>query len=1037
MYKSKRKKVKSLYIKLILILIFFPIAASAQFYVTGDDPGKLKWKYIDTESYRIIYPSGVDSLARVYGKKLEKYKIPVSRTSGYMTGEGDGKLMPVVMHAYNDANGSVAWAPKRMDLFTIPSAYNPEPMPWSTMLSVHESRHVTQMQFGLTEKQKPGKWFLGQGWNIVTFLLYPGSANTEGDAVVAETALTPSGRGRTADFLNYYWVAFDQGDFRGWFKWRYVSQLRYSPTYYALGYMTIGGFRYIHDYPYFMSEGLHMVAKHPIKVGCLYDVNKKITGKTWNGMWAEICDTMYGKWKNDADKRAPYIPSERVLPESKRYTDYIGNLIVGNDLYTIKKGHVHAPSLVRIDSLGKEHRVSSYPYVASAPRWDNERRRLFWSETVPDERWTLKSDSKIRYINQGKRIKKTLKNKALLYNPSSPFKHCSATVEYHNDGKSAISVINLKTGESLVSFDAPDSVQFVETAKIGDMIYATGISENGYGIYNTKIEKHLSSGQNAKSRINWDIALAPQPVMIKDFMSYGDELIFTCDRTGTNELYHFNPATKELMQKTSTRYGAEDYQYGSDGRFLYYSSQTLMGKHLFRTPVDSLFNRKVRFDSLYKYPIAEKITQQELEAAKAKGYDKAVTIKEEDVKISEPKPYRKLPHMFNLHTWFPAYVSVDNIMNNLSFDPLWQVLSLGVSGVMQNNLATAIGEVGYSAHKDPYDRTKWRHSGHLKFTYSGLYPIFQFSFDINDRGAREYFRHADISDGRLYMVSSQETKRPFITGKISTYIPFNLSSGGWNKGLIPRVSYTITNDVFDRGTILMERSETEEEQDKIAGYDPGKKRIRQYLNCSVRGYTMLPTANSQVYPRWGIGAEIGALTSLESHDVFSPMGYVYGYGYVPGIIRTHGIRLSAMWQTKLRDKSPFSQQTVDILPRGLSNNSTLGSFLSLYNKHLIKLTADYAIPIFIGDITIGGNWLAIKRLVAYPHFDYTFAGHFGGLWSAGLDLTADLHAIITLEWPCSVGVSFSWNGGSAWKPLTENKISMNKWFVGPVFNVSF
>ena len=118
---------------IILLLSLISSSASAQFYVTGDDPGKLKWNYIDTDSYRVIYPQGADSLARVYGRKLEKYKVPVSRTSGYMTGEGDGKIMPVVLHAYNDANGSVAWAPKRMDLFTVPSAYDPEPLPWSTM----------------------------------------------------------------------------------------------------------------------------------------------------------------------------------------------------------------------------------------------------------------------------------------------------------------------------------------------------------------------------------------------------------------------------------------------------------------------------------------------------------------------------------------------------------------------------------------------------------------------------------------------------------------------------------------------------------------------------------------------------------------------------------------------------------------------------------------------------------------------------------------------------------------------------------------
>ena len=266
------------------------------------------------------------------------------------------------------------------------------------------------------------------------------------------------------------------------------------------------------------------------------------------------------------------------------------------------------------------------------------------------------------------------------------------------------------------------------------------------------------------------------------------------------------------------------------------------------------------------------------------------------------------------------------------------------------------------------------------------------------------------------------------------YIPFNFTSGGWNKGVIPKLSYTITNDIFDTGTLMIDRGSNGTRME-FAGYRQGHKRIRQYLGGSVRAYAMRSIANSQVYPRWGIGAEAGVSSGLESYRVFSPMGYVYGYGYVPGIMRTHGIKLTGIWQRKLHDSSPFSQQSVNILPRGLSDNPALGNHMSLYYRDLVKLTADYAVPVYIGDITIGGNWLAIKRLVAYPHFDYTFAGSHG-LWSAGLDLTADLHAIITLEWPCSIGLSFSWNGGSVWNYLPEN-IEMNRWFLGPVFNVTF
>ena len=1006
---------------ILLLVLMLPLSASAQFYVTGDDPGRLKWNFIDTESYRVIYPQGSDSLAFTYARKLEKYKIPVSRSSGYVTGQGDGKLMPVVIHAYNDANGSVAWAPKRMDMFAIPSAYDPEPMPWSTMLSVHESRHASQMQFGLTQKQKPGRWLIGEGWNIVAFLVNPGMPQVEGDAVVTETALTPSGRGRMADFLNYYWVSYDNGEDRGWFKWRYMSQRNYSPTFYALGYLTIGGFRYLYDYPLVVSEALHTSASHPAKIRCVYNVTQKVTGLKRGAMWNEISSALYEKWREDADARAPYMPSERIMDDPDMYTDYTGNLIVGTDLYAIKSGHVDAPTLVRIDSLGNEHKVRSFAYTTSGLRWDSSSGRIYWSENIPDERWSLETGSAVRYIDENGKAH-TVRKDQLLFNPVSE-NGKTAVVRYHSDGHSSLEILDGENGSTILTIPAADSLQLVEAAWLNDTVYMTAISENGYGIYEADLEQGKIS-----------TVLEPQPLMIKDFGVHGDELIFASDRTGVHELYHLDPVCGELRQKTSTRYGAYDFQYSEDGH-LYYSSQTLKGKHLFRTPVDSLFDRPVRFDSLYRYPIAEKITQQEKELAQEQGYSDAVTIDLDDVEISEPKRYRKVPHMFNMHTWFPAYVSVDNIMNNMSFDPLWQTLSLGVTGVTQNHLATARGEVGYSAHKDSYNPEKWRHSAHFKFTYSGLYPIFQFSFDFNDRSARQFSTYANAANGQVFSVDSRELDTPSIYGNVSMYIPFNFTSGGWRKGLIPKVSYTVTNDIFNTGTILTKVPDFNGPW-SFAGYEEGTMKVLQQASASLRGYTMMYTANSQVYPRWGIGAEVGAVSRLDAYKVFSPMGYAYTYGYMPGFTRTQGFKFTAMWQRKLRDDSPFSQQTVSILPRGLSGNSSLGSHLSLYNRNLVKVTADYAIPIYIGDITLGGNMLAIKRLVTYPHFDYTFIGK-EGLWSAGLDLTADLHSIVALDWPCSVGLTFSWNGGKSWNTLTDKGLTMNKWFVGPIFNASF
>lgn len=1010
----------------LLALIILPQVASAQFYVTGDDPGKAEWYSIETDNFKIIYPEHTDSLAHVYAEKLEKFRIPVSRTAGYLF---HGYKMPVVMHAYNAANGSVAWAPKRMDLFTVPSAYDPEPMPWSTMLSVHESRHVAQMQFGMTGALRPGNWVFGQMFNILVSLLYPGIEKMEGDAVIAETALTPSGRGRTADFLNYYWVAFDKGDFRKWAQWRFPSQKYYGPDYYALGYLTIGGLRYLYDCPDYMAESYRRSAEKPYNFLTFDKVAKEKSGKNIEGMFQEICDTMYTLWSTSAEKRKPYIFSEPVTKPARWYTDYTGTAVVGEDLYTIRQGHVETPSIVRIDREGNEELITRLPYQTSGLQWSESLNGLYWSETKTDERWTLETESEIRYISDGK--KHRLKSDNLLYNPVAGLEEGRIMVtRYGIDGKYCIDVLDGRDGKVHQSFLAPEGLQIVESAAAGGHIYASAITEEGYGIY------------RIDSARGWETVLEPEPVMIKDFKGHGDMLMFASDRTGVDELYHLDPVSGRVSQQTSLRHGASDFQYSADGKHLYYSSQTFDGMKIFRTPTDSLLNRTVDFSQLHEYPIAEKMTQQERDFALACGKDNDAVLN-----ISEPKRYRKVPHMIGLHSWAPVYVNVDRIMN-MSFDYIWQAASLGATGIFQNKLSTSVGEFGYSAHKDPYNPGKWRHSGHARISYSGLYPILEAKVNVNDRAARQFNVYAYEMEKNSYMmeVSSRELSVPYVEGIFSAYIPFNLSSGGWYRGLIPKVTYSVSNDMFNTTLSIMgmeDRHQIQEDGSLGEVLNPsfkesieGRNTFRHSLSGSLRGYTSLATPNSAVYPRWGIGAEIGAAAGLESRSFLSPMGYFYTYGYVPGILPEHGVRLTAIVQQKLGE-APFGQTVTNFLPRGLSSNQPLLTWLSTRSSTSGKVTAEYAVPVYIGDLSIGGSFFAVKRLVVAPHFDWTFTRD-GSLWSAGTEVTLDLNSILTLGWPCSFGLSASFNGGPALLPLSEKSgIQISRWNFAPTFNVTF
>ena len=1024
-------------IKFILTITYILISfsASAQFYVNGDDPGKLKWNYMDTDSYRIIYPSESDSLARVYARKLETFKVPVSRTTGYKVGDGDGKLMPVVLHTHKGSNGSVAWAPRRMDFYTLPSAYDVDPLPWSTMLSVHESRHVTQMQFGMTNNQRIFGYAFGEMWNILVSILYPKMYFIEGDAVVTETALTPSGRGRTADFLNYYRIAFDNGDFRGWSQWLYGSQRNYYPNHYAMGYMTLANIRTAYDFPTLAKDGYAQASKKIFDISPMVHLASERTGmKFKKDLFRDICLSMNEQWQKEDSLRAPFMQAEKVSAEPRLYTNYTNTLVVGNDVYSVKSGYLDTPVIVRIDSTGKEHFVSHFSYNSSRPQWSDYYKRLYWSEEIPHERWSMKTDARIRYMEDGKRKKHTLKSDKNLHSPAlmPSDSYFSASV-YNVNGKTQVSVISGHNGNVLKTLDTPDSLQIVETAWIGDMLYASAVAEGGFGVYSTHVD--LSS----KGCAPWMEVLAPQPVKIKDFQSRGDELMFTCDRSGVNELYHLSPSDGRLVQKTNTRYGASDFAYSEDGEYLYFSEETLKGLQLSRVKTDSLINREVNRDSIYRYQLADRLAEQEREIAMQNGATEAVP-KLDSINISQPRRYRKAAHMFNIHSWAPLYVSVDNIMN-MSFDKIYQAASLGLSGIMQNRLATGVGEIGYSAHKDPYDQTRWRHSGHAKYTYSGLYPVFEFSVDFNDRDARQYyFKVYQKGENTSLSIENRALDKPYVQGVVRTYIPFNLSSGGWYRGVIPQLTYRISNDMFNTGASVLSYDSDKGSfggRPVFIGHVEGKNSFRHSLTGSIRGYTMLGTPNSAVYPKWGIGLEMGASGNLESSRILSTMGYAYLYGYVPGIIPGQGLKLSAMHQQALSSKAYFYQPVVNVMPRGLSDNGTINLWLSLRNKSMTRISVDYGIPVYIGDWGIFGGFFYFKRLVLTPHFDYMFAGP-DQLYSVGCDLTFDLNSLLWLGWPCSVGVTYSYNGGPSFNSLSETSgIYLGRHYIGPTFNVSF
>ncbi|MBO4634167.1 MAG: hypothetical protein J5669_02210 [Bacteroidales bacterium] len=1002
---------------IVAVLLAALLPARAQFVLTGDDPGYLRWFSVETPHYQIIYPTGADSLARNYGTLLERYRLSIGRSLSVETGKG--YKLPVVLHTHNPySNGSVAWAPSRMDLYTLPHAYGSDPTPWDVQLAIHEPRHQAQMELPRNGFLKPATWFLGETWAPAVWFAYISRCLSEGDAVTVETALSPGSRARTADFLNYYQVALDQGDFRNWYRWRYGSYKYYAPDYYALGYLTLAGSRYLTDAPLLMSEALQESRKHPwmFSTANLKKVVRQHTGHPFKREFMEVLETYKNIWEQDAQERTPFMPQERITREESFPVEYSTPALLNGTIYLLRRGYLRTPQLGYLRD-GVFIQLMPFASSTSALFPDENSGRLYWSETLPNPRWSLDGKSVIRYYDIYQNKVRDLTHEGRLYNPQpSPDGTVLAAVEYPFAGGSAVVVLDAATGAILRRITAPDGIQVSESAWLDGTIYVSGISMGGYGIYAISPEGE------------WSTQLEPGIQKVVN-LHYGEGWIeWVSDRDGTNALYRYFPATGELFQRSSTRYGATDF-CEADG-WLYSISQTRGGRMLFRTPVDSLPSRQVSYADVHRYPVEDAITRQESSLG---PLEDASTVE-----FSEPKRYYKFPHLMRFHSWAPAYVDYDAV-ESASFDFSFETASPGLSAYFQNTLSTMSGMVGYAFRPDSENSKVWRHSLHARFTYSGWYPVFEGAVHFGDTQATQYNQVVLVRDNMAGLqLPGFDRGVPQLSGYLRVYLPLAWSKGGIRYGFIPQVSYSLSNNLFDNGLFLLGYPRQLRTEDNAPVFTPMKAQPAnmvpmQRLTASARGYVMLPRARSQVYPRWGVGFEGGFNIRTGMTSLFTPNVYGYVYGYTPGLFRTQGLRLSGMWQHQLRSDDylfQLGENAASTLPRGFS--STANTMIPRSFDTQLKLTADYAIPIFVGDLALPPV-LYVRNFLLIPHFDYTLLfqpadqaaksidpGPYN-LWSVGADFTAELGKLLMIPFDGSLGLSFSYLGGSAYETSKQSR----------------
>ena len=964
----------------LLAALLATVPAAAQFHSMGEDPGGLRWNFIETPTYRVIYPRGLDSLGRAYAIALERAAGPVGASIGARPNAAYGNRMPVILHPFTAySNGQVTWAPRRMDLLTTPDAFADDATPWMTQLAIHESRHVAQMQ---PVAQKPFRWlnFLtGQGGTGLLAAIYGGPAFFEGDAVATETALTRGGRGRTASFLEYYRVSFAAGDFRDYWRWRYGSQRYYTPDYYRAGYLAVAGIRAHFNVPDLSARFYQRIADHGGVAFFNWDKTvREATGKPFKEAFAEVSAALQKQWAADELKRGPFLKTEAVGRVPRRFLEYRDLVTADGALYAIRSGITQPARLVRIGADGRETPLTLLGSYVSQPKYSAPAGRFFWSEVVRDARWSLRSYSVIR-SSDGHRTR-SLTHKTRYYHPApAPDQPLLAVTEYPADGTSRVVLLDAGDGSVRKSWDAPAGMQVLQTVWVGGRLYANAVTAHGYGLY---------------SLPDFRAVLGPRTVQIEHLWEHAGFLMFTSDLSGVNELYAYNPADGYVRQMTNTRFGATDFAATRDT--LYFSALQPEGRLLHKVSLKRLRPHVADFSTLPAFPFAGKLTAGEPQSP------------DEPFRLGKPKPYNKLAHLFRFHTWLPVYFDYDGV-DRLSLNTVTQDAGLGATAFWQNDLGTSYGYAAY--HADPADGA-WRHSLQGKFTYTGLYPVIEASVNFNRRDAMDYYLETDEEKQTVSLKSKLREKAgtpvPALSAYVRTYIPWSFSSGGYLRGLVPSATLSMSNDRFQDGRPLHRAS------------------------VSLRAYTMQHTPASRVYPRFGLGAELG-YSFRWLPGLFSPSAYAYLYGYLPGLHETHGLRWSVLGARRF--DGIFSELYAHVAPRGFQN--AVAQRIAAYGTQL-KVAADYKLPLIPVDRAILGPVAYLRNFELTLHGDYAaFAvkNTTGSLYSVGADLAAVLGNLLWIPYPTRLGVSYDYNGGASYADFAAQGLPVERHVFSLIFSV--
>ncbi len=727
------------------LLLFCVYAQSQQF---GGNPPSLKWKQINTDTARVIFPVGLDSQAiRVASivHYLAAHK-PVS------LGDQLRKINIVLQNQTTVANGYVNLGPFRSEYFLTPALNNLKEgsIPWADQLAVHEYRHVQQFNnfnYGLSKFMK---FLAGEdGYSLAINAAIP-DWFYEGDAVFNETVMTHQGRGRLPHFLNAYPALWQAGKKYSWMKLRNGSLKDYIPNHYYLGYLFVnyGREKYGAD---FWTKVTHDASAFKGLFYPFQNAIKKYAGIDYKTFREQVLD-FYKTKSTPATSKDEY-----VFPVNQHYvTSYYFPYSMGNDsLVYLKTSYRHRPAFYIKDKHG-EHLLKVRD-ISIDEQFSYRNGKIVYAAYETDPRWSWRDYSVIKLLDVQTRQEQTLTHKTKYFTPDiSQDGSKLAAVQISTDGRSELHILDITSGGLLRSFHSSDINLFTDPKFIDDNNLVTAVRLNDGKMALALAE--ISTGNLIR-------LTTPSFNVLGYPCVYNNIIFFTASYSGNDDVYALKMSEHKIFRVTEGPLG--NYYVNAANGKLTWSVFTAEGYQLKQTDLKDLTWKEVSeagSETLAeKFPVTQ--TSEMGDILLNKMPDREFNVKD----------YKKGTRLLNFHSWRPYYS-----------DPEFTYSLYG-----ENILNTLETELYYLYNKD--EKTS---AVGFNALYGAWYPYLslgsEFTFDRQTETGNKT-RHWNQLDSRVGLIlplhfTSGQTFKNFTIG--SYYVLRNEYNKGFFKDSIGATSFS-------------------------------------------------------------------------------------------------------------------------------------------------------------------------------------------------------------------------------------------------------